>query len=1328
MPDYNLNGLDVRTFQHLIQAIAIKEVGPGVIVYGDGRDGARDATFRGQTAYPSTSSPWNGYLIIQAKYRQKSTGDTKNDGAWAHNQLTVDLEKFISDPKQYRAPEYYIFATNVDLTATPETGTEARVRKLLDNYAPKLGLKGYDIWDGNKIRRYLDSHRDIATTYGGYITTGDVLARMRSWIDGLQPNFDQVAADYLQGELVADQYARLREAGSASERKTPLARVFVDLPVAEEANTPPASLPQPLFFSRLITNAGSLRMDRKSIIDRHAESGRGGVVATPEDGRFVLIGGPGQGKSTLGQFVCQIYRAAILKDRPLETLSETTQDALDTLLDQCRADNIEIPTSRRFPVRIDLKHFADSLAKTKCISVIDYVAQRIDSRSGQPIDRNDLQKWLSTYPWLVVLDGLDEVPASSNRNEVLDSIAQFSAQCATRGADILIIATSRPQGYGDAFERRLYCHRYLLPLSTDQALHYAQRLVENLHPAESDLRGDVMSRLKRAAGRISTERLMRTPLQVTIMAILAELSGELPDDRWELFRNYYRTIFDRETQRGIIPLSSILSKYRRPIDRIHRRTGLQLQVLSELAGHNNAALKQSAFINLILGQLQNLSVDDSERTWATEQLAKAALDRLVFLVSPREDEIGFEIRSLQEFMAAEALMEGTDEQIRKRLASIAPYPHWRNVLLFAASKCASEREYMIADLVVLCQSLSDASDPEASATMAGARLALDMLEDDTFREHPKEHRILAETALRLLELPLSEEHTRLGHAFRPNRGLEPVYLQAIRRELRAGSLERQASAWATTLTLISRNQEWAIGLAEEFWPSDTEQQLRLLRLLERPLPSPWLLSKYMLLVPLSDPFDLGFRAIYNNGPAWLKATKSALQEFGKSPLPIVIVPNNKSILHFEINEWLGARAERYSDVADMPNPSRKWQPVTAYARIFKNPTRETIYRELVRLADNGWPAKPEGNLAESWDWLVGWPLSTCLKAANSPVQLREIAECIKTGDLEGPDQYHLLERKWRTEGIRLTELLTAIDSPGFSFRTAWLHMPIDTSHRSLVNLAPAIRALTEHYTQFSADSDPTTQKKRYYLATLIAQSFYWPVNLNDRTSAQAIRNCITPSLLEKCIADSSTKWVSLHAIDLLISDETIPEPWVDTMNRIGLSDIRLLQHTPRGVGLHKLQGLAAKISRAYAQDKTKIGLLRWLATLGSQGVPLTRLPRHLSISDLDEKSQGYALLIALSSGSIAPSAARTLAQRFSRLHSSIDWLKTSTQLTRMLRHCLSKPWISTFLVELAITSQCDTALTSASISLLNELLSERKSPLHSRESIVELGLADLMPG
>jgi hypothetical protein len=51
MPDYNLSGLSTRSFEQLIQAISAKVLGPGIVIFGDGRDGGREATFEGTIGY-----------------------------------------------------------------------------------------------------------------------------------------------------------------------------------------------------------------------------------------------------------------------------------------------------------------------------------------------------------------------------------------------------------------------------------------------------------------------------------------------------------------------------------------------------------------------------------------------------------------------------------------------------------------------------------------------------------------------------------------------------------------------------------------------------------------------------------------------------------------------------------------------------------------------------------------------------------------------------------------------------------------------------------------------------------------------------------------------------------------------------------------------------------------------------------------------------------------------------------------------------------------------------------------------------------------------------
>lgn len=177
VPDYNLYGLAADTFEQLVQAIATKEIAAGTTVYGSGPDGGRDASFEGRTTYPSKEAPWDGYVVVQAKFRKEPFATAREAGAWVNNQLEHELQSFDDRKKKRRLPDYYLLVTNVDFSAVPETGTLDRVRRTLTDWKNESRLKDFDVWDGNKIRRLLDSHREIAQAYGGFITAGDVLAK-----------------------------------------------------------------------------------------------------------------------------------------------------------------------------------------------------------------------------------------------------------------------------------------------------------------------------------------------------------------------------------------------------------------------------------------------------------------------------------------------------------------------------------------------------------------------------------------------------------------------------------------------------------------------------------------------------------------------------------------------------------------------------------------------------------------------------------------------------------------------------------------------------------------------------------------------------------------------------------------------------------------------------------------------------------------------------------------------------------------------------------------------------------------------------------------------
>ena len=118
-------------------------------------------------------------------------------------------------------------------------------------------------------------------------------------------------------------------------------------------------------------------------------------------------------------------------------------------------------------------------------------------------------------------------------------------------------------------------------------------------------------------------------------------------------------------------------------------------------------------------------------------------------------------------MAAQYLMNGSDEEVRRRLRAIAPAAHWRNVFLFAAGCCFHERQHLRDTLYTLCVELNEGEGISGSgevekAILAGSRLALEILEDGAVARQPGQLKLYVRLALRLMELPPCGEQDRLA--------------------------------------------------------------------------------------------------------------------------------------------------------------------------------------------------------------------------------------------------------------------------------------------------------------------------------------------------------------------------------------------------------------------------------------------------------------------------------------------------------------------------------------------------------------------------------------
>ena len=1006
MADYNLFGLSTRSFEQMIQALAIPILGGSTIIFGDGPDGGREATFTNLASYPDSNAPWTGYGIVQAKFLQRTAG-SGNDGTWALQQLKSELEKYPKSKGQ--KPEYYIYVTNVVLTPVQTSGGKDKISALMARQAKRLKLKGWAVWDYDQLRGFLDNNRDVARAYAAGITPGDVLTQMSAILTQITPDFTSTLVNFLQKELISEQYANLEQAGHNQDEKMLLSRVFIDLPVSEERLYEPPDEPKEGFIFSVLSKT-SAKYDRASNDGRQINRGR-----------YVLIGGPGQGKTTVGQYLCQLFRAALL--RSAHALSIEGQYALDGIVSKCSAQGLDMPVFRRFPIRIELNSFAAALASGSTVSVFEHIRKRIAARTNRTITNTVLREWLGVYPWLIVFDGLDEVPATSNRDQLLASIKDFWIDLAECDADVFIVATSRPQGYTDDFSPTEYSHHYLTPLTPGEALKYGKLLTDARYGFETDRGEKVFSRLTRASTEPSTARLMRSPLQVTIMAALLDKLGQPPNQRWSLFREYYRTIYDREVERQIAAAEVLRSK-RPDVDLIHYRLGVLLQLECERKGTTDARLRTADFEVMVRGKLSAEGHTGTELEALVHSILSAAAERLVFIVGLEQDQVGFEIRSLQEFMAAEGLMEGSDEVVRSRLRHIASLDSWRQVFIFAAGKCFVERRHLREFIYTICH---ECDLPESglgySQLRVGSNLALDLLEDGTVREQPKFEQLFVIKSLELLDINLPKYHIRLAGLYADH--LRELYETSILERLGQAEPVKRIGAWTCLLELAKRGVDWAefrvANLANEgrSYPNELGVALRAVRppnmeaayaavlAFSEDLPGRdsedwyWGGSTLQSKVSNDSPWLEKASILLRGGPVHNRVTFCRISDSGEQGLSVGFLP---------------IQSDGIRTLPPFPEHSAAWEPFVAAAEFCEIPSIETLAKTLDAVASVN-----EASRRYSYSTKMPWPVSSLLRACSSQGDIVEMSSRVRAGELGDEIGWLEAEQRWQ-QGISFRDL------------------------------------------------------------------------------------------------------------------------------------------------------------------------------------------------------------------------------------------------------------------------------------------------------------------
>jgi len=746
MIHYELGRLGSREFEHLVQALMTGIFGVEAKIYGTGSDGQREAVIEAADRDVLPKVHALGRTIVQAKYKDP---DTKTpDWDWLRANLKEELDGFREKARENPAfvAQTYLFFTNIILTPALEHGIKDRADRFAAKYQnliPNIYILGSD-----ELRAMLDNNPGVVRRYTAFLTPGDVLADMQSFLSRLSMDSFSHLLEYARQTYREDSATRLEQAGSVSEKSINIRNIYTDLEAKELSGG-----------QQIVDGLAAYIMELGDRSHRQEKSFFRPAQREAPENRLVLLGDAGRGKSTFCQYVCQLYRAALLRRYKPEVTELEHVDAGD-------AQSEPVPRCERFPVLIRLKNYAAWLngraAEKKNASVLAYIVSRVNEEAMSSLRLTDVRELLSAHSWIFCFDGLDEVPASSNRGAVLEQIQIFVNQDLREAdCDSLIVCTSRPQGYDEAFSRKGYRHFSLQEMSRPRQEIYVDRLLRYLEENREN-RTQYRAILRRSMDDPMIARLMATPLYAAILVILVKAGGTPPTRRYELFEQYCQIVVKREKQKELLPM---LNNDEYWIMELHAEIGFHLQLESESAENAAAELSENHCRKLIEDYLTREGLDTSR----TMELYQAVTQRLPFLAettgADRERCVLFPLRPIQEFFAAERLIKFPDENLlSSALQLISRNAYWRNVYLFVAGYFSmhSERRNIYSILYQICRYDNGDSNSCVDESLCepgeetcfriarpGARLALEFLCDDLFPRRNGQTRYLDEAALLL---------------------------------------------------------------------------------------------------------------------------------------------------------------------------------------------------------------------------------------------------------------------------------------------------------------------------------------------------------------------------------------------------------------------------------------------------------------------------------------------------------------------------------------------------------------------------------------------------
>jgi len=631
-------------------------------------DGGRDSI-----SYFMRSTQKN-FIVFQVKYvvNPQSISDPHK---WLLGIIKLEIDK-IKQLIPKGAKEYYLI-TNVKGTAHLDAGSIDKVNKTLEDEIPIPAM----CWWRDDINSKVNNNESLKWSFPEILKGTDVLGILLSKANESR---EIVIKEYLTDQYEMDNKVKFRQI----DLQNKLLDLYTDIPIGikkiDERDKELKKLLRPISksFNNSIENPYSILEEEKDMIG--AADFLLNNTSSEKLKKILLEGGPGQGKSTVSQFICQIHRIRLLnKQSEIKDEHKRYQNNLV-----------------RLPFKIDLRHLALWIEKKNpykeaiseeyfrnCwgLSLKEFLLAHIYYHSKvKDFSMIDLLAVFKSSNVLIVLDGFDEIANVKVRNQVVQLIRNGVNQLEHACKSLQIVITSRPAAFSDSLEFPVeeFPHFHLENINSKIISEYTEKWIRAC--SLLDREAVEIKKLVQEKIRLPHLRdLTKSPMQLAIFINLLRTKGEaLPNKRTALYDSYINLFFDREAEKN-----HLIRDNRELIMDIHQYFAWVL--------HSEAEWDKSNGIITVDSLRDKLSIYLSSQGHKNDiaEIFQVVEERVCALVSRVQGTFEFEVQPLREYFCAKFLFKtspycppgeiapGTRPE---RFDAISKNSYWQNVLRFFA--------------------------------------------------------------------------------------------------------------------------------------------------------------------------------------------------------------------------------------------------------------------------------------------------------------------------------------------------------------------------------------------------------------------------------------------------------------------------------------------------------------------------------------------------------------------------------------------------------------------------------------------------------------------